>query len=145
MLDLAGSRVLVLGLGISGRSAARFCADRGARVVAADEREAGSIGGLDTLPKSIELRVGAAFPDPAGFDLVVPSPGVPRERYAARAKRAWGDIELAYRAIEAPIVGPPAISASRRSSWWERRSISRCSRSRPSSSNRSSRSRRGSR
>jgi len=40
MLDLAGKRVLVLGLGISGLSAARFCAQRGASVLAADERPA---------------------------------------------------------------------------------------------------------
>jgi UDP-N-acetylmuramoylalanine-D-glutamate ligase len=33
-MDLAGHRVLVLGLGVSGRSAAVFCAARGARVVA---------------------------------------------------------------------------------------------------------------
>ena len=39
MRDLAGQRVLVLGLGRSGRSAVRFLAARGARVVAADERE----------------------------------------------------------------------------------------------------------
>ena len=37
-LDLAGQKVLVLGLGVSGRSAANFCAGRGARVCAADER-----------------------------------------------------------------------------------------------------------
>ncbi len=40
MEELAGKRVLVLGLGISGHSAAAWCAERGARVVAADERPA---------------------------------------------------------------------------------------------------------
>ncbi len=104
MLTLAAQRVLVLGLGISGRSAARFCAQRGARVVAADERPAAAISGLETLPPEVEVRLGAAFPDVAEFDLVVPSPGVPRERWAKRARRAWGDIELAYRALDVPIV-----------------------------------------
>ncbi len=79
---LSGRRVLVLGLGVSGRSAARFCAERGATVVAADERPARELAELDTLRAGIDVRVGAAFPDVGGFDLVVPSPGVPRERYA---------------------------------------------------------------
>ena len=36
---------------------------------------------------------------------MVPSPGVPRERYARqRAQRAWGDLELAFRALEVPII-----------------------------------------
>jgi UDP-N-acetylmuramoylalanine--D-glutamate ligase len=100
-LELDGTRVLVLGLGLSGRSAARFCAERGARVVAADERaEADATG----LPASVTLRLGAGLPDPADFDLVVPSPGVARERYAARARRVLGDVELAARALAIPIV-----------------------------------------
>ena len=101
-LHLEGSRVLVLGLGMSGVSAARFCAARGARVVAAEEAPRA----LDpaALGPGVELRVGAPFPDPAEFDLVVPSPGVPRARYAGRARRALGDVELAFRALRVPIV-----------------------------------------
>jgi len=101
-MELSGARVLVLGLGMSGVSAARFCAERGARVVAADEGAAA----LDpaALPAGVELRRGAPFPDPADFDLVVPSPGVPRERWAPRARRALGDVELAWRALRVPIV-----------------------------------------
>jgi len=37
MEDLARQKILVLGLGVSGRSAASFCAARGAEVVGADE------------------------------------------------------------------------------------------------------------
>jgi len=103
-MKLSGKSVLVLGLGISGRSAASFCSARGARVVAADERPAAALHGLSELASDIELVTGAALPDPAGFDLVVPSPGVPRERYAARARRAWCDIELAGRALRIPII-----------------------------------------
>jgi UDP-N-acetylmuramoylalanine--D-glutamate ligase len=99
-LDLAGKNVLVLGLGISGRSAAEFCAARGARVVAADDRADVETSGL---PGSVELRLGEPMPDPADFDLVVPSPGVPLARYGARARVAWGDLELAYRALAVPI------------------------------------------
>ncbi len=104
MQELRAKRVLVLGLGLSGRSAARFCASRGAEVVAADERSADRIEGLEALPPGVELRVGAPFPDPASFDLVVPSPGVPAARWRERAHRAWGDVELAWRSLEIPIL-----------------------------------------
>ncbi len=104
MFTLAGQRVLVLGLGISGMSAARFCAQRGARVLAADERPAAAIGGLAGLPPEVELQLGVPFPDAGAFDLVVPSPGVPRERWAKRARCAWGDLELFFRAQAAPII-----------------------------------------
>jgi len=102
--ELEGRNVLVLGLGVSGRSAAGFCAGLGARVVAADERSESSLGGLEELASGVELRAGQALPDPADFDLVVPSPGVPRERYRERARRVWGDIELAARALAVPLV-----------------------------------------
>lgn len=103
-MEFEGQSVLVLGLGVSGRSAARFLAERGARVVAVDEREGDAIDGLDELPSGIDLRLGATFPDLEPFDLVVPSPGIPAKRVAGRAKRVWGDIELCYRALEIPII-----------------------------------------
>ena len=103
MQELRGQRVLVLGLGRSGLSAARFCRERGARVVACDERSAATLDALDSL-QDIELRLGAEFPDAAEFDLVVASPGVPPERYRERARRVWGDVELAGRALSVPIV-----------------------------------------
>ncbi len=102
-MDLTGKRVLVLGLGISGRGAAGFCAERGAEVVAADEGRPDATG-LAALRGQVELRLEAPFPDPADFDLVVPSPGIPKRRYADRARRVWGDVELAGRALSVPIV-----------------------------------------
>jgi UDP-N-acetylmuramoylalanine--D-glutamate ligase len=104
MNDLSGQRVLVLGLGISGRSAASFCASQGAEVLAVDERPGNQLGDLGELPPRVTLRLGEPFPDAADFDLVVPSPGVPRERYRACARRAWGDVELAFRALAVPVV-----------------------------------------
>lgn len=103
-MELAGRDVLVLGFGVSGRSAAEFCARRGARVVAADERPAAQIPEAAQLPNGVEGRFGQPFPDLARFDLVVPSPGIPLARYAGRARRAWGDIELAGRFLGIPIV-----------------------------------------
>jgi UDP-N-acetylmuramoylalanine--D-glutamate ligase len=104
MSELRGRKVLVLGLGVSGRSAARFCAARGAAVVAADERDAAALGALPELEPAVELRLGRPFPDPADFDLVVPSPGVPRERWAGRCREVAGDVELAFRALAVPVV-----------------------------------------
>ena len=97
-LDLEGMDVLVLGLGMSGRSAARFCAERGARVTAADEGEASQLadaGELDDLGPNVRVLCGQPFPDPSSFSLTVPSPGIPAERYRGAARRVWGDIELA--------------------------------------------------
>ena len=102
-MEFEGQDVLVLGLGVSGRSAARFLAERGAKVVAADEREADAIDGLEELPGHVTLHVGRAFPALSGFDLVVPSPGVPRARWQS-ARRAWGDIELCWRALPVPVI-----------------------------------------
>ncbi len=104
MIELAGQNVLVLGLGLSGRSAARFCAERGAQVVAADERTLEAIGALDELETGIEVRTGAPFPNLSTFDLVVPSPGIPAARWKDSARKAWGDIELCYRALSIPII-----------------------------------------
>jgi UDP-N-acetylmuramoylalanine--D-glutamate ligase len=73
-------------------------------VVAADERPPQALDGLSDLDPGVERALGRAFPDPADFDLVVPSPGVPRERYADRARRVWGDVELLYRVLSVPIL-----------------------------------------
>jgi UDP-N-acetylmuramoylalanine--D-glutamate ligase len=96
----------VLGLGVTGRSAANFCAARGARVTAVDERAIDALSGLDELHADVRILTGQAFPDLRDFDLVVPSPGIPPERYAATRSsntQVWGDIELASRSLEIPI------------------------------------------
>jgi UDP-N-acetylmuramoylalanine--D-glutamate ligase len=103
-VELSGKKVVVLGLGISGISAANFCAARGAEVLASDEADESRLSGLQEIASGIEIRVGRALPDPADFDLVVPSPGIPRERYAERARAVSGDIELAGCFLEVPII-----------------------------------------
>jgi UDP-N-acetylmuramoylalanine--D-glutamate ligase len=104
MEEFRGQRVLVLGLGVSGRSAARFLAARGAEVMAADERPRADLDDLSELGAQVELSVGRAFPDPDGFDLVVPSPGVPSRRWSASSAPVLGDVELAWRALAVPVV-----------------------------------------
>ncbi len=103
MEGLAGKRVLVVGLGLSGRSAANWCAAAGAEVTAVDE---GAIdaASLAELHADVQVRTEQPLPAREAFDLVVPSPGVPPARYRAGARRVWGDVELASRALSVPIV-----------------------------------------
>jgi UDP-N-acetylmuramoylalanine--D-glutamate ligase len=104
MEQLANQKILVLGLGVSGRNAANFCVARGASVLAADERSQDHNDEIEGLDPRVERLIGQPFPDSRDFDLVVPSPGIPAERYRDRARRVWGDIELAYQFLGAPII-----------------------------------------
>ncbi len=104
METLHKKRVLVLGLGLSGQSAAAFCHQHGALVTACDERKASELSGIDTFSSYTELRLGEPFPDPMAFDLIVPSPGIAAVRYAGSKAPVWGDLELFYRACSVPIV-----------------------------------------
>lgn len=103
-MELSRKRVLVLGLGMSGISAANFCAARGASVLAADEAPEERLRDLGALSSIVERSIGCPWPNLADFDLVVPSPGIPSERYASRAKAVAGDIELAGQFLDIPIV-----------------------------------------
>ncbi len=107
MRELAGKRVMVVGLGVTGRSLARYLTTRGARLALTDRRS-----DLDRsdLPGDAEIRLGPE--DRAwlgGVDLVVASPGIPRdslllrEAVAARIPVA-SEIELASDALAGPIV-----------------------------------------
>jgi len=103
-MDLAGQRVLVVGLARSGVAAARFLVGRGARVVATDRKKAEELEreGV-TVPAEVGLELGghvrASF---VGADLIVVSPGVPWEMPELEEARAVGvpviaELELAYR------------------------------------------------
>ncbi len=105
-MELNGPRVMVIGLGISGRAAARLLAARGAQLVMTD-RSADLA--REDLPAGA-VHLGAE--DPAwldGVDLVVASPGVPQTSAlmsAARARRIpiIGELELGSRFVSAPMV-----------------------------------------
>ena len=110
--DLAGKRVLVVGLARTGIATALFCGARGARVTATDER-----------PES-ELRDAAEKLNAAGCalelgahhektflqqDLIVPSPAVPYSLPALDTARVkgipvWSEIELAGRFLSGRLV-----------------------------------------
>jgi len=86
--------VLVLGLARSGKAATAALARRGVDVVAAD-RELGNDGDLSLLD---------------GVDVLVKSPGVPREAaLVVEAERRgvpiWSEVELGYRLLESRLLG----------------------------------------
>src|SRR5215469_14014147 len=106
-MELRGTCVMVVGLGVSGSAAARFLASLGASLVLTDTRS-----GLpaSNLPQG-HLYLGSEEPDwLRGVDLVVVSPGVPPTSKLVQAAHAAGtpvigELELASRFIKFPIVG----------------------------------------
>ena len=110
-ISLKDRRVLVVGLGRSGQSAARLCAGRGARVTVNDHRSAGALGDvLASLPAGVTAHLGG-HPEEifVAQDLIVLSPGVPALSALDAAARAGveilGEIELAARFVSADVVG----------------------------------------
>ena len=84
-MELSGKRVMVIGLGVSGRAAARLLAAHGADLVMTDLRADLS---QSDLPKG-EVHLGAEDPAwLAGVNLVVASPGVPPTSKLMIAARA---------------------------------------------------------
>ena len=114
---LASRRVAVVGLGKSGLSVIRFCIERGAQVVACDDREeaalGSALGSLSPLLSTgrLTLALGGLRSDIlCGVELIVCSPGVPQSRPPIVAARLagvpiTGEIELASQYITAPVVG----------------------------------------
>ncbi len=106
--DLSGRKVLVLGLGETGLSMARFLARRGAWLRVADTRDAPPA--LDALCRAMpdaEVALGPFAPRLLdGIDMVAISPGIPLadpvpQAAAARGIEIAGDIELFARALPA--------------------------------------------
>jgi len=97
------ARVLVYGLGLSGRAAARLLLAHGATVLAVDDKavDAGDLAGRIELVTSREL--------PADVDLVVVSPGVPLDKPVLEAARRGGvpviaEVELAFPFLNGPLI-----------------------------------------
>jgi UDP-N-acetylmuramoylalanine--D-glutamate ligase len=107
MTDLAGKKVVVVGLALTGVAVAKFCARRGARVVITDGKPADKLAEqmkqLDGVPVTWELG-GHDTTTFTSAELVVMSPGVPTlpEMTAARAAgvEVIAEIELAYRFLD---------------------------------------------
>jgi UDP-N-acetylmuramoylalanine--D-glutamate ligase len=107
--ELAGRRVLVVGLARSGMSAAHVLAEAGASVVGFDRDESLDPGRLHEL--GVEVHLGREEETLLqGIDLVVKSPGVPGETLLVQGARArglpvWSEIELGARLLSNPILG----------------------------------------
>jgi len=102
---LAGKKVLVVGLGKSGKAAARALNEAGASVTVQDSKTADK---LDTQfiqfmqNEGITAYLGSTPEDMSAYDMLVLSPGVPPAlSYIEEARRAGaeiiGELELAYR------------------------------------------------
>ena len=104
-LNLSGKNVLVLGLGDTGLSCARWLAARGAQVSVADTREAPPHAArlAEWLPE-VPLHTGP-FDDALlqSTELLVVSPGVPlADPAVARAIAAGGWGESIHRTVDCP-------------------------------------------
>ena len=118
--ELTGSRVLVLGAGVSGPGAVRILHALGAEPIVADSRPEAISRLREALPDDIgcagvDLDRAAELLDgadgPGRVDLVITSPGwrpdSPLLLAAADAGvPVWGDVELAWRADAAELFGP---------------------------------------
>jgi UDP-N-acetylmuramoylalanine--D-glutamate ligase len=112
MSAVAAKYAVIVGLGRTGMSCARYLHARGWRLAVTDTRaKPPEMARLAELDATIPVRVGVL--DPAlldGADLVVASPGVSlAEPFFMKARRQGveivGDIELFARAADAPVVG----------------------------------------
>lgn len=110
-------RVLVYGLGLSGRAAARLLLARGVSVVGVDTKPAEKLDVSDLTAAqpegkaTFELLAGSELEKlpPGAFDAVVVSPGVPMDRPLLADARSRGlpviaEVELAAPFVKGPIV-----------------------------------------
>src|SRR4051812_9148639 len=111
-MELAGKRVLVVGLGRSGVASALFLQSRGARVTVSDAKSE------DQLREQIPTLLDAGIAVETGAhgertfrnqDLIIVSPGVPVDAEPLVQARALGqpvigEIELAFQFLNGPIV-----------------------------------------
>ncbi len=111
-IELAGKQVLVVGLARTGVATALFCAARGARVTATEERPESQIP--ETAAK---LRAAGVTLELGGHgtqtfvqqDLIIPSPGVSPLMPALAAAHSlgipvWSEIELAWRFLRGRLI-----------------------------------------
>src|SRR5580692_11316791 len=114
-LDLRGKKVLVVGLGKSGRAAALFLRRKGAQVTVSDVRSAEALA--KDIPALLEegINVEAGGHGLLTFrrqDLIVVSPGVPLDTPELAQVRSFGlpiigELELAARFLKGRILAIP--------------------------------------
>lgn len=111
-VELKGKRVLVVGLARTGIATALFCAARGARVTASEERDETQVAEAAAKLRAVgvELELGGHRCETfLAQDLIIPSPGVPADApFLAAARQqgipVWSEIELAWRFLRGRLV-----------------------------------------
>ncbi|MCK4502138.1 MAG: UDP-N-acetylmuramoyl-L-alanine--D-glutamate ligase [Desulfuromonadales bacterium] len=111
-LNFKNQRIVVIGAGQSGQALVRFLVARGATVAISDQRQQQQIQGLDSiagLPIRFDLG-GHSLELFEQADMVAVSPGVPLDckplqRAASCGIPLLGEVEIAAREIDAPIIG----------------------------------------
>ncbi|HHI96751.1 MAG TPA: UDP-N-acetylmuramoyl-L-alanine--D-glutamate ligase [Thermodesulfatator atlanticus] len=101
---LRGRKVVVMGFGRSGQAALRLLLVLGARVVVSEARPREKLSASllrNFEEQGVVFETGGHRPETlTQADLVVVSPGVPRQQYApalAKGIPVWGELELAFR------------------------------------------------
>jgi UDP-N-acetylmuramoylalanine--D-glutamate ligase len=112
MMKLRNKKIVIVGLGRTGLAVARFLHHRGARIMATDTADEAALGDTvaQLLNMGVDVELGAhrsrVFQE---SDLIVVSPGVshtiaPIAQARAKGVEVVGEVELAARFIQAPIV-----------------------------------------
>ena len=109
-MELAGKKILIVGLGKSGLAAAKFLQARGAQVTANDAGEV-AVAAAELRAQGIEVVTGS-HPSELfeNADLIVASPGVPLALEPFQKAKALGvpiisEIELAARFLQGRLIG----------------------------------------
>jgi len=110
--DLAGKRVMVVGLARTGMVTSLFAAAYGATVTAADHQPESALGEAPAKLRAAGVKLVFGAHDSGLFldqDLIIVSPGVPPtlaslELARARGIRVWSEIELAWRFLRGKLV-----------------------------------------
>ena len=107
---LVGKSVLIIGLAKSGAAAADLCIAEGAELTVHDQKSREKLGEVADRLEAMGARlVLEQYPEPAGFDYVVVSPGVrPDHPVVKEAKQAgvpvWSEMELAARCARCHLI-----------------------------------------
>jgi UDP-N-acetylmuramoylalanine--D-glutamate ligase len=111
-MDIAGKKIVIVGLARTGRAAARFLLERGGLVTVSERKREDELGsaGAELRARGAVLETGGHVLETfLGADFIVPSPGVPDipELKAARAKGVpiLSEVEVAFRFLKGTIVG----------------------------------------
>ena len=111
-----GARVVVVGLGVSGLSAALFCRQQGADVTVSEMRSVAQldVAFLEVLrDKGIEIEAGGHTPDLfLSADLLLVSPGVPLDSPILRRARQKGVVVAGEMSLAGPYLKTPLVAVT---------------------------------